>query len=174
MYKFCECGCGTKIPAINKKKLPARFLHGHNNRDVTKSFSTISKLSSAIEKWHKENKGTVPYKNRYKKISISNKGRIWGIPFKEGHQTWNKGKLHLTKERNPNWKGGKAFMGGYWFIRVATGNYKKLSRINMEKHLRRNLSSNDIVHHVNGDKTDDRIENLQLMTRKEHINLHHH
>lgn len=26
----CGCGCGTMIPAINKKGRPARFAHGHN------------------------------------------------------------------------------------------------------------------------------------------------
>lgn len=27
---LCECGCGTVIPAISKKRRPQRFAHGHN------------------------------------------------------------------------------------------------------------------------------------------------
>lgn len=42
----------------------------------------------------------------------------------------------------------------------------------MERHLGRNLSLSEIVHHVNEDKSDNRIENLQIVTRAEHVRIH--
>ena len=45
-------------------------------------------------------------------------------------------------------------------------------RVRMEEKLGRYLATEEQVHHINGDPTDDRIENLELTTSAEHSKTH--
>lgn len=50
--------------------------------------------------------------------------------------------------------------------------YVLAHRIIMENHLSRLLNSNEVVHHKNGNKKDNNISNLELMTHSEHSKMH--
>ncbi|MGI6078747.1 MAG: HNH endonuclease [Fastidiosipilaceae bacterium] len=56
-----------------------------------------------------------------------------------------------------------------------TGNGKNIleHRDVMEKHIGRKLSTREHVHHINGNKQDNRIENLEIVGIGEHISEHH-
>jgi hypothetical protein len=42
----------------------------------------------------------------------------------------------------------------------------------MANHLSRVLESTELVHHVNGDRLDNRLENLEIMTPGQHMSHH--
>lgn len=74
---------------------------------------------------------------------------------------------------NPNWKGGRSWhkQSGHWTIRIA-GKYVQEHRYMAEQMLGRKLHHNEVVHHINLDHTDNRLENLKVMSRSDHIALH--
>lgn len=52
------------------------------------------------------------------------------------------------------------------------GKQKRLHRYVMECFLQRELSEDEIVHHKNGNMYDNKISNLEIMTRAEHKKIH--
>ena len=75
-------------------------------------------------------------------------------------------------EKSPTWKGGKTHNRKGYVVLIDYGDRIFEHRAVMEAHIGRKLTDDEVVHHINGDKTDNRIENLQLMTRGEHSTLH--
>ena len=49
---------------------------------------------------------------------------------------------------------------------------KRVYRRIVEKAIGRELSSGEDVHHINGNRADNRLENLRVMSRSEHHQLH--
>lgn len=83
---------------------------------------------------------------------------------------------HVLKrgEKNGNWKGGRYISSaGYVYVKLPDGSYEYEHRVVAEKKLGRPLTEGEVVHHKNGDKSDNRQENLAVMaSHSDHMRIH--
>jgi len=97
------------------------------------------------------------------------------------HSPESRKKAAATWRRNgnkvPEGPGHPQFMGrklvsGYVMVWVDDRGYIQEHRLVAEKSLGRMLRADEVVHHRNEIRTDNRPENLAVMTRAEHMNEH--
>lgn len=109
-----------------------------------------------------------------RKIGLKHKGKkISPETTIKRLRTLRKNGNELLGSKNHKWNGGRLIdKDGYIQVRISTGYYRREHRVLMEQYLGRKLGSEEMVHHINENKKDNRISNLQILTRSEHAKLH--
>lgn len=72
-----------------------------------------------------------------------------------------------------NWKNGKTTHSAGYILLNISGTKLYEHRVVMEKHLGRKLDKREQVHHINGNKQDNRLENLKIIDLVDHLVLEH-
>jgi transposase-like protein len=111
-----------------------------------------------------------------KNISNSMKGRVLSPEHREKviRTLRPGGKL----SENGSWKGGITKQGGYVLVKIPghphswENGYVKRAILVAEAKIGRPLAPNEITHHINHVKEDDRPENIEVLTSSEHTTLH--
>lgn len=145
-------------------------------KEISEELSiAVGKVYNLIKKYNIKSKNMQTNKKWCKKISEKNKGRI---PYNK-----NKPMSEEQKEKISiaNAGGiGKKVKSSNGYIKIYFPDHPKSDKrgfilehdLIMECNIGRHLYKDEIVHHKNEIKTDNRIKNLQLMTRSEHTRYH--
>lgn len=172
--KGCNNGLlGKKLTEQHKLNI-SNALKGHPVSEETKQ-KRRGKNNHFFGKHHTE--------ETKRKIGEANKGKksFWFGKTGENAFWWGKKHTEETKrklslywkgEKNPKWNGGRRKSCGYIFILMPehpNANYMgyiQEHRFIMEQAIGRYLYPYETVHHINGIKDDNRIENLELLPDK--------
>lgn len=90
---------------------------------------------------------------------------------KRHYAVWKRNGIPITERAK---RLGKGYVNdsGYHLIRN-NGKHIREHRFIMENHIGRPLLRSEIVHHKNGNRLDNRIENLEITTQESHAHFHH-
>lgn len=173
------------------------------SEETRKKMSISAKKRCSNPEWIKaqRNKGTkldldvVKYLYYKKMMSQTEVAKELGVSQKTVFNFMKRNNLSSRKaikrnqfrENNSSWKGGKRINEqGYVEIynpdslRARPNGYVREHILVAEAMLERKLKfysvgnpNNEVVHHINGIKTDNRKENLLVLTAQEHLKLHH-
>ena len=159
--KYCECGCGQVVKTKGHHFHPGHARKGKHIKGQSRHCANCGKLVWIFAK----------------DLKIDN------FCSRNCYYQFARGKN--TRENNPNWRGGRAIISGRPAIYLP--NHKRASKegyvyeqiLIAEKVLGRELKyirhahgDNEIVHHINGDKMDNRNLNLLICSESYHKYLH--
>ncbi len=152
-----------KLAYKNNLRLTNNGGNTQRNKDFFISKNELIKLYSVMTKYQiakKFNMSTNLVSKWLRKYNIKNNKRIG--------------------KNNPHWKGGIMFDKERKLIYTPNHpnpdflkKYVYEYRLIAEKHLGRYLKSGEVIHHINGNSLDNRIENLYVCTQSVHVKIHH-
>ena len=175
LVDMCEI-IGVKSPITMSKILREKGVTTNKNAirsNATKKGMTDEEFKDYLIFKYKDNSiRQIAHKLNVTQVAIRKYFKKYNIPFKEKKDTYLRG------AKAPNWNGGRHMHNGY--IEIYAPKHPHKNKRNciyehqkvMEDYLGRYLEKGEVVHHKDLCKTNNNIENLQLLTMSEHSKLH--
>ena len=175
LVDMCEI-IGVKSPITMSKILREKGVTTNKNAirsNATKKGMTDDEFKDYLIFEYKDNSiRQIAHKLNVTQGAIRKYFKKYNIPFKEKKDTYLRG------AKAPNWNGGRHMHNGY--IEIYAPKHPHKNKRNciyehqkvMEDYLGRYLEKGEVVHHKDLCKTNNNIENLQLLTMSEHSKLH--
>ena len=175
LVDMCEI-IGVKSPITMSKILREKGVTTNKNAirsNATKKGMTDEEFKDYLICEYKDNSiRQIAHKLNVTQVAIRKYFKKYNIPFKEKKDTYLRG------AKAPNWNGGRHMHNGY--IEIYAPKHPHKNKRNciyehqkvMEDYLGRYLEKGEVVHHKDLCKTNNNIENLQLLTMSEHSKLH--
>lgn len=101
----------------------------------------------------------------YKTLSEARLDQLRKTPIATGKETGTRGKFGPD---HWNWKGGHLARSGYRIISKKGKSQLYEHRVVIEEMLGRPLESDEVVHHIDGNRSNNSSENLIVMKRRDH------
>lgn len=145
-------------------KLPVRHIATNLGVPYSRAYSAVRKFGIKI-----------PMRNGYiyTEESRKRKSEAQKAAYRKKFPNGRFGALH------PGWKGGRRTSGHGGYVRIYKPDHPNSVQGSVfehtliaEKKIGRYLTKDEVVHHINGKKDDNRPENLEVCKRSEHV--HHH
>lgn len=151
------------------EKLPMWKVAEILNASVGSVYNYLKRYELPRREPHKGTKGTHHTDKAKELISKAHKGKRLSeeTKMKIAEALRIKGPGHRKKR-------GDGYIGLYYpsYPRSGKDGYVMEHIFVMEQSIGRPLKDDEVVHHINHIRDDNRLENLQLMTFKEHMSLH--
>lgn len=145
---FCQCGCGAKTDIASRSDSKKGHVKGESFRFLPRHAARLRKGAVAT-------------------LICEQCGGEFKVSAKEAHR---RAYCSMGCLRDARY-GRHVNVHGYHVVSIS--NHPVLAhRMIMEQHLGRSLSSDEVIHHKDGNRLNNDIRNLQLTTQSEHMRIH--
>jgi len=183
--KQCECGCSGLVTTPDKWGNNLRFLFGHAQRGKNNGMYGYSPTPEERKRHSMrmsgENNPFYGKKHTVKTRKIISKKVSKSMTPEHRKEISERmtGKVQPKGKDSHGWKGGKSKTPKGYVLKhrpshpLSYNGYVKEHRLIMEKHIGRYLRPEEVVHHINLVKTDNRLSNLWLFKNQSEHGKHH-